>query len=116
MKNYEDKDAQAIMNYDESREYDTMELSLSSGLECLKTFKNLETIGIQVHPSYCTTGARLDGSELAQFQVMHGVNSDEMYAVAHGVERAELREYFQELRPDVVYDSFEETMGQCSPY
>lgn len=108
---------QAIMNYDESREFDTIELSLSSGLSRLRTLKNLEMIDFKcINHLIGRPEPEWMAASWPNFDVMHGLHSDEIVAVAHGVRREELREYFQELRPNMVCDSFEEAMRQCSPY
>ncbi|KAG0348270.1 hypothetical protein BG005_011654 [Podila minutissima] len=94
----------AHLQYDENSMFDTLELSLASGLDRLGALKNLEMIGFE------RVNHRIGRAELAwmakswpRLSLMYGLDQDLTYGVEPDETRAELKEYFQQLRPDVVH-------------
>ncbi|KAF9177312.1 hypothetical protein BGZ51_008894 [Haplosporangium sp. Z 767] len=90
----------------------TLELSLESGLERLAGLKNLEMFGFE------GLDHRIGKAELEwmavnwpKLKIMRGLHVDTMPYVEYNVRRAELREYFQKLRPDVVHDTKKTSLG-----
>ncbi|KAF9538800.1 hypothetical protein EC957_006195 [Mortierella hygrophila] len=82
----------------------TLELSLKSGLERLAGLKDLEMFGFE-GLDHRIGKAELDWMAVnwPKLKIMRGLHVDTMPYVEYNVRRAELREYFQKLRPDVVH-------------
>ncbi|KAG0378608.1 hypothetical protein BGX24_003325 [Mortierella sp. AD032] len=82
----------------------TLELSLESGLERLAGLKDLEIFGFE-GLDHRIGKAELDWMAVnwPKLKIMRGLHVDTMPYVEYNVRRAELREYFQKLRPDVVH-------------
>ncbi|KAG0093913.1 hypothetical protein BGZ92_000028 [Podila epicladia] len=90
--------------YNEKPTFDSLELSLASGLDRLGALKDLEMIGFE------RINHGIDRAELAwmakswpKLNLMYGLDKDVMYGVEPDKTRAELKEYFQQLRPDVAH-------------
>lgn len=101
---YEDEEKKYIAY--EKPPFDTLELSLASGLDRLGVIKNLEVFGFEC------TNHRIERAELdwmakswPKLRLMYGLDKEQQPRMKHDHRRAELREYFQKLRPDVVHDS-----------
>ncbi|KAG9061987.1 hypothetical protein KI688_006705 [Linnemannia hyalina] len=90
----------------------TLELSLESGLERLAGLKDLEMFGFE-GLDHRIGKAELDWMAVnwPKLKVMRGLHVDTMPYVEYNVRRAELREYFQKLRPDVVHATMETSLG-----
>ncbi|KAF9137409.1 hypothetical protein BG015_002732 [Linnemannia schmuckeri] len=90
----------------------TLELSLESGLGRLAGLKDLEVFGFE------GLDHRIGKAELnwmavnwPKLKIMRGLHVDTMTYVEYNVRRAELREYFQKLRPDVVHATKKTSLG-----
>ncbi|KAG0093912.1 hypothetical protein BGZ92_000027 [Podila epicladia] len=86
--------------------FDTLELSLASGLDRLGTLKDLEMIGFEC------INHRIGRDELdwmakswPKLKLMYGLDKERLYHIEHDKERASLKDHFQQVRPDVVHDS-----------
>ncbi|KAG0034832.1 hypothetical protein BGZ81_002925 [Podila clonocystis] len=86
--------------------FDTLELSLASGLDRLGALKDLEVIGFEC------INHRIGRPELEwmakawpKLKLMYGLDKERLHGIEHNQERAALREYFQVLRPDVKHES-----------
>ncbi|KAG0282344.1 hypothetical protein BGZ96_000579 [Linnemannia gamsii] len=90
----------------------TLELSLESGLEQLAGLKDLEVFGFE-GLDHRIGKAELDWMAVnwPRLKIMRGLHVDTMTHVEYDVRRAELREYFQKLRPDVVHATKKTSLG-----
>ncbi|KAI9238445.1 MAG: hypothetical protein BYD32DRAFT_413760 [Podila humilis] len=86
--------------------FDTLELSLASGLDRLGALKDLEMIGFEC------VNHRIRKRELEwmakawpKLKSMYGLDKERLPMIEPDQERAALREYFRLLRPDVNHDS-----------
>ncbi|KAI9238436.1 MAG: hypothetical protein BYD32DRAFT_460666 [Podila humilis] len=86
--------------------FDTLELSLASGLGRFGVLKNLEVFGFEC------MNHRIDRAELEwmakswpKLRLVFGLDKERLPKMKHDLKRAELKGYLQELRPDVVHDS-----------
>ncbi|KAG0265938.1 hypothetical protein BGZ95_003168 [Linnemannia exigua] len=102
---YERKGVEYV-RYPDNKTFDTLELSLESGLDRLGALKNLEMFGFEC------LNHRIGRKELdwmakswPRLRMMYGLDKERLYKIEHDEERAALKEYFEELRPDVVHDS-----------
>ncbi|KAF9382340.1 hypothetical protein CPB97_007213 [Podila verticillata] len=86
--------------------FDTLELSLASGLDRLGALKNLEVFGFECM-NHQIERAELEwmAKSWPKLRLMFGLDKERQPKMKHDPKRAELKEYFQELRPDVVHDS-----------
>lgn len=84
--------------------FDTLELSLASGLDRLGALKDLEVIGLECI-NHQIGRAELEWMAKAwpKLKLMYGLDKEWLYGVEHDQERVALREYFQVLRPDVKH-------------
>ncbi|KAG0197760.1 hypothetical protein BGX28_008722 [Mortierella sp. GBA30] len=91
----------------------TLELSLESGLERLAGLKDLEVFGFE-GLDHRIGKAELDWMAVnwPKLKIMRGLHVDTMTYVEYNVRRAELREYFQKLRPDVVHATKKTSLGR----
>ncbi|KAF9292985.1 hypothetical protein BGZ74_011895 [Mortierella antarctica] len=104
-------DGKEYVLYDTEPTFDTLELSLASGLDRLDALKSLEMIGFE------RINHRIGRAELEwmaknwpRLKLMYGLDKERLYYIEPSQERGALREYFQQLRPDVIHDSlFENT-------
>ncbi|KAG0372167.1 hypothetical protein BGX24_000611 [Mortierella sp. AD032] len=98
--------------YPDGKTFDTLEFSLESGLDRLRALKDLEMIGFEC------LNHRIGRKELEwmakswpRLKLMYGLDEERLYMIERDEERAALKEYFEELRPDVVHDSlFQDNM------
>ncbi|KAF8928673.1 hypothetical protein BGZ47_001483 [Haplosporangium gracile] len=90
----------------------TLELSLESGLERLAGLKDLEVFDFE-GLDHRIGKAELDWMAVnwPKLKIIHGLHVDTMPYVEYNVRRAELREYFQKLRPDVVHAAKKTSLG-----
>ena len=86
--------------------FDTLELSLESGLDRLATLTRLEMFGFEC------VNQRIGRKELEwmarcwpRLELMYGLDKERLIDIEPDRKRAALREYFQQLRPEVVHDS-----------
>ncbi|KAF9209433.1 hypothetical protein BGZ59_010121 [Podila verticillata] len=86
--------------------FDTLELSLASGLGRLGVLKNLEVFVFEC------MNHRIERGELEwmakswpKLRLVFGLDKERLPKMKHDLKRAELKGYLQELRPDVVHDS-----------
>lgn len=98
-------DGESYLEY-EGPTFDTLELSLASGLERLGALKNLEMFGFEC-VNHRIGRAELDwmAKSWPKLNLMYGLDKERLMDIEYSKERAALKEYFQELRPDVVHDS-----------
>ncbi|KAF9080251.1 hypothetical protein BGX23_002408 [Mortierella sp. AD031] len=102
---YEAEDGKKYVCYDKPT-FDTLELTLESGLGRLAALKDLEMFGFEC-VNHRIGRAELDWMAVSwpKLKLMYGLDRERLYGIEHSKERAVLREYFQELCPDVVHDS-----------
>ncbi|KAF9927703.1 hypothetical protein BGZ65_006650 [Modicella reniformis] len=98
-------DGKKYLHYGGSTIDHTLELSLESGLDQLKALKNLELFG------FGRVDHRITKKELEwmarswpKLKIMCGLAEDRLYMIEQDRKKAELREYMQMLRPDVVHN------------
>ncbi|KAF9904864.1 hypothetical protein EC991_002294 [Linnemannia zychae] len=94
------------VTYTGGKTFDTLELSLNSGLDQLGALKDLEMFGFEC------LNHRIEKKELEwmarswpKLNLMYGLDKERLRDIEHDRGRAALKTYFQELRPDVVHDS-----------
>ncbi|KAG0356068.1 hypothetical protein BG005_005008 [Podila minutissima] len=99
-------DGEKYLKYTSGPTFDTLELSLASGLDRLGALKNLEMIGFEC------INHRIGRPELEwmakswpKLNLMYGLDKEKLDGIEHSKKRVALKEYFQQLRPDVVHDS-----------
>ncbi|KAG0203703.1 hypothetical protein BGX33_008950 [Mortierella sp. NVP41] len=85
--------------------FDTLELTLESGLGRLAALRDLEMFGFEC-VNHRIGRAELDwmAKSWPKLKLMYGLDRERLY-IEPSKERAALRKYFLELRPDVVHDS-----------
>ncbi|KAF9296930.1 hypothetical protein BGZ74_010096 [Mortierella antarctica] len=98
-------DGKAYVRYNRPT-FDTLELSLASGLGRLSTLDNMEMIGFEC------INHRIGREELAwmaknwpRLKLVYGLDKEQLPDLEPNKERAALKEYFQQLRPDVAHGS-----------
>ncbi|KAF9366605.1 hypothetical protein BGX34_000073 [Mortierella sp. NVP85] len=114
---YSDVDGQVYRNYGPSRTPDTLELTLASGLGQLRSLKHLEMFGFEA------VDHRIEKRELGwmannwpALKLMYGLAKDRFDMVEPDTTKDKLREYMQELRPDVIHGSlFTPKVAQDQP-
>ncbi|KFH63300.1 hypothetical protein MVEG_10710 [Podila verticillata NRRL 6337] len=86
--------------------FDTLKLSLASGLDRLGALKNLEMIGFE-GINYRIGKPELEWMAKAwpKLNLMYGLDKERLYQIEYSKERAALKAHFQQLRPNVVHDS-----------
>ncbi|KAG0226734.1 hypothetical protein BGW41_004087 [Actinomortierella wolfii] len=102
---YTGDDGEEYLYYD-GPIFDTLELSLKSGLGRLATLKDLEMFGFECLNHKIGT-AELDwmAKSWPKLKLMYGLDRERLMDIEHCKRRAALKEYFQKIRPDVVHDS-----------
>jgi hypothetical protein len=102
---YEAEDGEEYLYYGPPT-FDTLELSLASGVDRLGALKNLEMIGFEC------INHRIGRAELEwmakswpKLNLMYGLDEDRLTNIEPNLEKALLKDYFQQLRPEVVHDS-----------
>ncbi|KAF9090349.1 hypothetical protein BGX29_011526 [Mortierella sp. GBA35] len=85
--------------------FDTLELTLESGLGRLAALRDLEMFGFEC-VNHRIGRAELDwmAKSWPKLKLMYGLDRERLY-IEPSKERAALKKYFLELRPDVVHDS-----------
>jgi hypothetical protein len=103
---YSDVDGRVYRNYGPSRTPDTLELTLASGLGQLRSLKHLEMFGFEA------VDHRIEKRELEwmannwpALKLIYGLAKDRFDMVEPDTTKDKLREYMQELRPDVIHGS-----------
>ncbi|KAG0093909.1 hypothetical protein BGZ92_000024 [Podila epicladia] len=85
--------------------FDTLELSLASGLDRLGALKNLEMIGFEcINHQIGQAELEWMAKSWPKLNLMRGLAKEKLNKIEHCKERAALKEYFQQLRPDVVHE------------
>ncbi|KAF9318222.1 hypothetical protein BG003_011616 [Podila horticola] len=99
-------DGVEYLEYTTPPTFETLELSLASGLDRLGALKDLEMIGFE------RLNHRIRRPELEwmakswpRLNLMYGLDKERLMDIEHCKERTALREYFQQLRPSVIHDS-----------
>ncbi|KAG0267223.1 hypothetical protein DFQ27_009004 [Actinomortierella ambigua] len=102
---YVGKDGEEYLSYNGAT-FDTLELTLESGLGQLAALKDLEMFGFECL-NHKIGRAELDwmAKSWPKLKLMYGLDSERLYMIEKCKKRAALREYFQKIRPDVVHDS-----------
>ncbi|KAG0226677.1 hypothetical protein BGW42_003467 [Actinomortierella wolfii] len=102
---YTGDDGEEYLYYDDPI-FDTLELSLESGLGRLATLKDLEMFGFECLNHKIGT-AELDwmAKSWPKLKLMYGLDRERLMDIEHCKKRVALKEYFQKIRPDVVHDS-----------
>ncbi|KAG0087304.1 hypothetical protein BGZ92_007440 [Podila epicladia] len=86
--------------------FDTLELSLASGLDRLGALKDLEMIGFEcINHQIGRAELKWMAKAWPKLKLMYGLDRVRLRGIEHDQERDALREYFQVLRPDVKHDS-----------
>ncbi|KAK3808827.1 MAG: hypothetical protein JOS17DRAFT_796834 [Linnemannia elongata] len=102
---YVGEDGEEYLHYDPPT-FDTLELTLESGLGRLGALKNLEMFGFEcLNHKIGKTELDWMAKSWPKLNLMYGLDSERLYQFEHDEDRAALREYFTKLRPDVVHDS-----------
>ncbi|KAF9538247.1 endodeoxyribonuclease [Mortierella hygrophila] len=101
---YVGEDGEEYLRYDPPM-FDTLELTLESGLSRLGALKDLEMFGFEC------LNHKIGKAEMAwmakswpKLNLMYGLNDERLYVIEHDKEREALREYFTKLQPNVVHD------------
>ncbi|KAG0372166.1 hypothetical protein BGX24_000610 [Mortierella sp. AD032] len=101
-----ERDGQEYVEYSDGKTFDTLELSLESGLDRLGVLKNLEMFGFEC------LNHRIGKKELdwmaknwPRLKLMYGLDKEKLTMIEHDQERAVLKAYFQQSRLDVVHGS-----------
>ncbi|KAK3830358.1 MAG: hypothetical protein J3R72DRAFT_456001 [Linnemannia gamsii] len=86
--------------------FDTLEMSLESGLDRLGVLRSLEMIGFECI-NHRIGRAELDwmAKSWPKLRLMYGLEKERLYMMEYDKNRTALRKYFKRLRPDVVHDS-----------
>ncbi|KAF9968003.1 hypothetical protein BGZ73_000274 [Actinomortierella ambigua] len=102
---YQGEDGEEYLEY-AGPTFDTLELTLESGLDRLAGLTNLEMFGFECL-NHKIGKAELDwmGRSWPRLKLMYGLDRERLYRIEHCKKRAALREYFEAIRPDVVHDS-----------
>ncbi|KAG0233929.1 hypothetical protein BGW42_007004 [Actinomortierella wolfii] len=108
---YIGEDGEEYLKYEEDPTFDTLELSLESGLGRLATLKDLEMFGFECL-NHKIGKAELDwmAKSWPKLKLMYGLDEERLYDIEPCKKRAALKEYFQKIRPDVVHDSLFEDL------
>ncbi|KAK3830363.1 MAG: hypothetical protein J3R72DRAFT_528052 [Linnemannia gamsii] len=101
---YIGEDGVTYLKYDEPM-FDTLEMSLESGLDRLGALRNLEMIGFECI-NHRIGRAELDwmAKSWSKLRLMYGLDKERLLEIEYDKNRAALRKYFKRLRPDVVHD------------
>ncbi|KAK3835700.1 MAG: hypothetical protein J3R72DRAFT_451097 [Linnemannia gamsii] len=101
-----ERDGQEYIEYSDGKTFDTLELSLESGLDRLGVLKNIEMFGFEC------LNHRIGKKELdwmaknwLRLKLMYGLDKEKLTMIEHDQERTELKEYFEQLRPNVDHGS-----------
>ncbi|KAK3830356.1 MAG: hypothetical protein J3R72DRAFT_528047 [Linnemannia gamsii] len=86
--------------------FDTLEMSLESGLDRLGVLRSLEMIGFECI-NHRIGRAELDwmAKSWPKLRLMYGLEKERLCMIEYDKNRTALRKYFKRLRPDVVHDS-----------
>ncbi|KAG0071913.1 hypothetical protein BGZ89_008983 [Linnemannia elongata] len=86
--------------------FDTLELTLESGLDRLAALKELEMFGFECL-NHRIGKAELDwmAKSWPKMTLMYGLDKERLMDIEYDKKRIELRKYFKRLRPEVVHDS-----------
>jgi hypothetical protein len=90
-------------------EFDTLELTLESGLERLTALKDLEMFGFECL-NHRIGYAEMDwmAKSWPKLKLMYGLARERLVDIEHDKKRIALRKYFKRLRPEVIHDSLSE--------
>ncbi|KAF9904863.1 hypothetical protein EC991_002293 [Linnemannia zychae] len=101
-----EKDGVGYLFYSGGKTFDTLELSLDSGLDRLGALKDLEMFGFECL-NHRVGKKELDwmAKSWPKLNLMYGLDKERLMDIEYDQERAALKIYFEELRPDVVHDS-----------
>ncbi|KAG0012264.1 hypothetical protein BGZ82_002673 [Podila clonocystis] len=81
--------------------FDTLELSLASGLDGLAALKELEMIRFKcINHRIGRTEVDWMAKSWPKLNLIYGLDNERLYDIEPSQERAALKEYFQQLRPD----------------
>jgi hypothetical protein len=102
---YIGKDGNEYLEYAEPT-FDTLEMSLESGLERLAALRDLEMIGFECI-NHRIGKVELDwmAKSWPKLKLMYGLDKERLHNIEYDKNRAALKKYFKRLRPDVVHDS-----------
>ncbi|KAF9134369.1 hypothetical protein BGW39_007247 [Mortierella sp. 14UC] len=102
---YTGEDGNEYLEYSEPT-FDTLEMSLESGLERLAALRDLEMIGFECI-NHRIGKAELDwmAKSWPKLRLMYGLDKERLFEIEYDKNRAALKKYFKRLRPDVVHDS-----------
>ncbi|KAF8936789.1 hypothetical protein BGZ47_009324 [Haplosporangium gracile] len=102
---YIGEDGERYLEYSEPT-FDTLELTLESGLGRLVALKDLEMFGFECI-NHKIGKAELDwmAKSWPKLMLMYGLNKERLMYIEYDKKRIELRKYFKRLRPEVVHDS-----------
>ncbi|KAF9922055.1 hypothetical protein FBU30_007850 [Linnemannia zychae] len=91
---------------------DTLELSLKSGLDKLSTLKDLEVFGFEgLDHSIGTKELDWMAKYWPKLKIMRGLQEDRLVDIEEDKNKTKLRNYFQSLRPDVMHQTKNTSMG-----
>ncbi|KAF9125859.1 hypothetical protein BGW39_007099 [Mortierella sp. 14UC] len=83
---------------------DTLELSLASGLDRLRTLKDLEVFGFEGFDDWVgKPELEWMADHWPKLRELRGLLEEKYHKIKYDERKAELREYMQTLRPDVVH-------------
>ncbi|KAF9536859.1 hypothetical protein EC957_009517 [Mortierella hygrophila] len=86
--------------------FDTLGLTLESGLGRLGALRNLEMFGFEcLNHKIGKTEMDWMAKSWPKLSLIYGLDYERLTDIEHDKERMALREYFTKLRPDVVHDS-----------
>ncbi|KAG0292361.1 hypothetical protein BGZ96_004279 [Linnemannia gamsii] len=98
---YEGKDGEEYLYYDPPT-FETLELTLESGLSKLGALKNLEMFGFEcINHKIGKTELEWMAKSWPNLNLMYGLDHERLYNIERDKDNAALREYFETLRPDV---------------
>lgn len=91
--------------------FDTLELTLESGLDRLAALTELEMFGFECL-NHKIGKAELDwmAKSWPKMKLMYGLDKERLMKIEYDKKRIELRKYFKRLRPEVVHDSLFEDL------
>ncbi|KAK3819331.1 MAG: hypothetical protein JOS17DRAFT_793982 [Linnemannia elongata] len=106
-KRYRGDNGKLYVRYNHGPTFDTLELTLESGLSRLAALKDLRMFGFE-RINHRIGKAELDwmAKSWPKLELMYGLDKDRLFKNEHAKEKkTALRKYFRQLRPDVVHDS-----------